>query len=471
MKSISNYTFPVFLFLFIAFSCKENQQTENAETTEEVSYLEESKGDFDERMKWWRDATYGMFIHWGPYSEIAGNYQGQPIEQNAAEWIMKYKKIPIPEYEQFAKQFVPEHFDAEEWVSLAKQAGMKYIVITSKHHDGFSIWNSEVSDYDFEDFTTYDKDPLAELAAECKRQNMPLGFYHSIMDWHHPKAQADTYTSEADTTAAGKEDFADFYENYLKIQLKELVENYDPEIMWFDGEWTPEYTHEQGLDLYQYVRSLKPSIIINNRVDKGRQGMQGMNKEGEDYAGDFGTPEQEILENASDFDWESCMTMNKSWGYKEADNDWKSSVLLIHNLIDVAAKGGNYLLNVGPTGEGKIPQESIKRLQDVGKWLEVNGEAIYATEKLSGNYKQGDSIRFTKSGDMIYAFSYEDPSGEFALEGIAPAENSKVQILGFNENLEWTFENGSLKIQVPADLIDQIGNSAAYTFKITGQEM
>jgi alpha-L-fucosidase len=184
-------------------------------------------------------------------------------------------------------------------------------------------------------------------------------------DWHQPDAESKKDYTHQNTT---NPDFTRYRETYLKPQLTELIKKYDPEVLWFDGEWIPEWTEDQGKDLYNYLRNLKPSLIINNRVGKGRSGMQGMNAY-KDAAGDFGTPEQEILEGTSDSDWESCMTMNDTWGFKKSDNNWKSAETLIDNLVDIAAKGGNYLLNVGPTAEGLIPTPSVERLGEMGKWL------------------------------------------------------------------------------------------------------
>ena len=241
--------------------------------------------------------------------------------------------------------------------------------------------------------------------------------------------------------------------------------------MWFDGEWIPEFTHEQGQELYNVVRNLKPDIIINNRVDKGRQGMQGMNKEG-GFAGDFGTPEQEILEGTSTFDWESCMTMNDTWGFKSYDHNWKSKETLIHNLIDITAKGGNFLLNVGPTDEGLIPGPSVERLAAIGKWLETNSEAIYATEKLQHHYKQGESIRYIKKkgNNTYYAISLKKPDNSIFFQYLQPQEGSSIQILGADELLQWSYDSEKgLTIQVPDDIANW--NTEAWTFKITGEEV
>jgi alpha-L-fucosidase len=332
----------------------------------------------DERMTWWRQARFGLFIHWGVYSVPAGEWKGRK-SPGGGEWIMEQAKIPVSEYEQLAEQFNPVKFNADEWVRIAKDAGMKYIVITSKHHDGFCMWDSKVTDYDIADATPFKKDVLKELARACKKQGLKLCFYHSIMDWHHPDAQAPFYPNYNDTSRSNP-NFARYVENYLKPQIEELVTNYGPlGVLWFDGEWIKDWTEPQGNDMYNYVRSLQADIIVNNRVGKGRKGMEGLSKS-EEYAGDFGTPEQQIPPTGlPGVDWETCMTMNDTWGYKSHDNSWKSAQDLIRKLADIASKGGNFLLNVGPTSEGLIPAPSVERLAVMGQWMKVNSESIYGT--------------------------------------------------------------------------------------------
>lgn len=421
---------------------------------EAVDYLSETKEDKDKRMEWWRDARFGMFIHWGVYSVPAGIHHGKEVP-GIGEWIMSRAKIPIPEYEQYVKQFNPLKYDAKQWVKIAKNAGMKYIVITSKHHDGFCLWDSEVSDYDIIDAAPFTRDILKELSKACKKEGIRLCFYHSIMDWHHPDAKG--------------ENFEKYRENYLKPQLKELLTEYgDIGVLWFDGEWIGEWTEEQGKDLYNYVRNIKPDLIVNNRVGKGRQGMQGMNKD-KSYAGDFGTPEQEILTGQSAFDWESCMTMNNTWGFKKNDHNWKSAEKLIHNLADIAAKGGNYLLNVGPTEEGLIPEPSIERLKEMGEWLDVNEEAIYKTGSLK-KYKEAD-IRFTLSPDKkyVYAIVLKWPGEDLFIKGINVKESGKITMLGYKKVFDWGYDAvKGLKISIPEDLQNELERPCKYawTFKI-----
>jgi alpha-L-fucosidase len=324
-------------------------------------------------MDWWREARFGLFIHWGLYSIPAGEWKGRT---DHAEWIRTTAQIPIGEYENFLARFNPVKFDADAWVELAKDAGMKYIVITSKHHDGFCLFDSKHTDFDVMS-TPFHRDILKELSEACRKQGIKMCFYHSIMDWHEPD-YLPRRDWEKDRSSAG----ADFsrYVKHLNDQVAELLTNYGPVgVLWFDGEWEPTWTNELGRELYDHCRKLQPNVIVNNRVSTGRSGMAGMTKDAS-FPGDFGTPEQEIpAAGLPGVDWESCMTMNDNWGYNKNDHHWKSTETIVRMLCDVASKGGNLLLNVGPTSEGVFPPEAIERLHAIGKWMSVNGEAIHGT--------------------------------------------------------------------------------------------
>ncbi len=312
----------------------------------------ETKQQRDARMAWWRQARFGMFIHWGLYAVPAGVWKGKQIG-GIGEWIMNRARIPVGEYEKLVPQFNPVKFDAKQWVALAGEAGMKYIVITSKHHDGFCLWDSKLTDYDIM-ATPFKRDILKELSDECHRQHVRMCWYHSIMDWHHPDQKANFPK----------------YQKYLNGQVRELLTGYGKiGVMWFDGEWIKQWDQAKGRELAAFCRSLQPELVINNRVGKRKR---------ED--GDFGTPEQRIPAQGLGYDWETCMTMNGTWGFKKHDHNWKSTTDLLRKLVDIASKGGNFLLNVGPTAEGLIPEPSIKRLKEMGKWLAVNGESIYGTK-------------------------------------------------------------------------------------------
>lgn len=334
----------------------------------------ETQSEHDARMQWWREARFGLFLHWGLYSIPAGEWQGKT---NHAEWIRTTAQIPLTEYEKFVGQFNPVKFDADEWVRTAKAAGMEYIVITSKHHDGFCLFDSKYTDFDVAS-TPFKRDILKKMADACHKEGIKICFYYSIMDWHHPD-----YVPRRDWEKDRSSQGADFdrYVTYMKNELKELLTNYgEIGVLWFDGEWESTWNQDRGRDLYAYVRSLQPSIIVNNRVGAGRTGMQGLTKEGA-FGGDFGTPEQEVpATGLPGVDWESCITMNDHWGYNKHDDHWKSTQTLIRMLADIASKGGNLLLNVGPTAEGVFPQPSIDRLREIGQWMSVNSEAIYATQ-------------------------------------------------------------------------------------------
>lgn len=419
---------------------------------QEKNWLDESKQERDKRMEWWRDARFGIFIHWGIYSVPAGVYKGKKIK-GIGEWIMDHANIPVEEYEKFAKEFNPVKYNADEWVQIASDAGMKYIIITSKHHDGFSMWDSKVSLYNVVEATPFKRDVLKELSVACKKKGMRLGFYYSIMDWHNPDAK-------------GK-NFVKYRDSYVIPQLKELLSgDYgNVSVLWFDGQWIKEWTEEQGKDLYNMLRSIKPDLIINNRIGKGRsKEMEGMNK-GEGYAGDFGTPEQKIpSKGLPGVDWESCMTMNDTWGYKTFDHDWKSDKVLIRNLVDIASKGGNFLLNVGPTSEGLIPAASVERLAAMGNWMKINGEAIYGTS--ASPFDKPDWGRYTTKPGKIYAHIFEWQKDKLLKVPAKDYKVTRVYLLSDkSSNLNFEQNGDSLQIHLPAAAPDSIASVIAIEYE------
>lgn len=358
-----------------------------------------------EGLRWFQDARFGMFIHWGLYSILA-----------VEEWVMHTQRIPVPEYRKLVQQFNPVDFDAEAWVSTAADAGQKYIVITSRHHDGFSMYDTALSDYKVT-ATPFKRDPIRELAdAVARRRDMKLGFYSSLLDWQHP-----AYRFRAESGLAWSD-----YLDFLHGQVRELCTNYgEIACMWFDGDWprhpidktnayfTPGGSFEYE-KLYNIIHTLQPhAVIINNRHDVPLPGedIQGFEQDlpGMNTAG-FNTTEIHALPI------EVCMTINDHWGYSAADHNTKSTRRLIHLLVRSASMGANYLLNVGPTPLGKILPDHAKRLRRIGEWLHANGESIYGTGK--GIIPQTAVAVSTRRGDTHYIHILDHQSDEIVLEGV-----------------------------------------------------
>jgi alpha-L-fucosidase len=395
-------------------------------------------------MQWWTDATFGMFIHWGIYAVPAH-----------AEWYMTKGHVPRKKYEKYASQFDPHHFNADYWARVAKNAGMKYLVITSKHHDGFSMFNTSATNYNVIDDTPWHTDPMKALSKACKKYGIKFGFYYSIMDWHskyqlpHDNSDPEHPTYNPTKIKPVKKDD---YIKYMKTQLRELIKQYDPAILWFDGEWVNWWTKEDGKKLYNYLRKLKPDLIINNRIGKGHN-VKGM-------VGDYGTPEQKIPPNGIPGSyWETCMTINDHWGYYKGDHDFKSDTTLIRNLIDIASKGGNYLLNVGPTAQGIIPLPEVTRLSAMGRWLNIYGKAIYAT-KASPFKKKFKWGRVTQGDHKLYLEIFQWPEdGKLTL----PAYKGKISsahLMGDpNRSGVTAHQNGNhITINLPGEAPDGIAS-------------
>jgi alpha-L-fucosidase len=318
-----------------------------------------------ERTRWFREARLGIFIHWGVYSVPAGEYQGKPVGW-IGEWIMRQASIPVADYRAFAKDFTASAYDPEAWADLIQQTGARYTVITAKHHDGFSLYDSAVSDWDVAGTSPAPDDLLSPLASAIRSRGLKFGLYYSqAQDWTHPGgAIMGKKPGEPGWDPAQTGDFAAYIHQVAVPQTREILTRYQPDILWWD---TPiNMTKELAHPLHDLL-ALQPRIITNNRLGGG-------------FNGDTKTPEQHIPPRGFPGEmFEVCMTMNETWGFKKNDHDWKSSRTIIRNLSDIASKGGNFLLNIGPDATGRIPEPSVKILQDLGRWMKTNSEAIHAT--------------------------------------------------------------------------------------------
>lgn len=420
----------------------------------------------DERMGWWREARFGMFVHWGLYSGLAGTWDGKSVGGGGVEWIQQRVGVDTLTYEKVAKpKFVPKPGFAKQWAKLAKEAGCKYVVFTTKHHEGFALHDSKVSTYDAKDFL--DRDLVKEIVDALHAEGLKVGFYHSVIDWHHPQydfkaAQKLPYPAHAAKAAAGEKREHGEYIKYLHSQAEELVSNYGKvDVIWWDYSST-EFDGDKAwgaAELIKKVRAKQPGIIMNNRLyrrpEAGFSGMQmtDVTTQMDSRYGDFVTPEQHIPEKGfGKTDWETCMTMNGTWGFSEHDHAWKSTENLVRNLIDIASKGGNYLLNVGPTGDGSIPKESVERMQEMGAWMKKNGAAIYGTTASPIGKAPFDG-RITKKGDTLYLHVFSRPAdGKIKL----PLKATTATLLDGGAKVELTHDGDATTFILPEKLSDPI---------------
>jgi alpha-L-fucosidase len=379
-----------------------------------------------EAIEKWKDMRFGMFVHWGPVA-LKGTEIG---------WS-RGREIPFSTYDSLYLEFNPVNFNAEEWISIAKEAGMKYFVITSKHHDGFTLFDSEFTDYDIMN-TPIKRDLMKEMQLACENQGIMFGTYYSVLDWWHPDYPIGlTGNKEIRENA----DMA-VYEKYLHNQVQELIEKYKTNILWFDGQWEYPWTHEMGMDLYKHCRDLKDNLLINNRVDKGFKGMAGMTDSLAKYAGDFGTPEQRIGGFNKEMPWESCITICQQWAWKPNDA-LKSTEECVNTLIKTIGGDGNLLLNVGPMPDGRIEPRQVEVLKEIGEWVTTNQQAIYGTR--GGPYMPKDHVAATHKGKELFLFVM-DGSRVVQLPAIPGLKVKKASLAGnasvrFSQRLnEWTFE-------------------------------
>jgi alpha-L-fucosidase len=420
----------------------------------------------EERLTWFREAKYGLFIHWGLYAIPAGEWHGKR-SLGLGEWIMNRSAIPVREYEKLASQFNPVKYSADEWVRLVKDAGMKYIVITSKHHDGFAMFKSKASAYNIVDATPFKRDVLRELADACARQGMRLGFYYSqSQDWHEPNGAGNTWDFGPDD----KKDYDQYLRGKAEPQVRELLTGYGPvALIWFD---TPRMmTGDRAQRFAGIVRSLQPNTLID-----GRLGTEG------DYRS---TGDNVIPHEVSGEACEVPATINHTWGYRTDDTDWKSPGQIAFKLIDIVSKGGNYLLNVGPSADGVIPQPSQDILRTVGRWLQVNGEAVYGAsptpfgeelgEPSGGGRKdvRGDPLvypqmqwRVTMKPGKLYFTFFDEPRALFALPRMQNAVKRAYR-LADGAPVEVKTENGRPALSIERPIFDPMATVIVVEFEGT----
>lgn len=426
----------------------------------------------EQRMEWWRDARFGMFVHWGLYSGLAGTWEGKAVaKKGGMEWLQFRVRADTDTYAEAAMPlFKPTPGFAQSWAKLAKQAGCKYLVFTTKHHDGFALHDSSVTEFDAG--SVLNRDLVREIVDACHAEGLRVGFYHSVIDWHHDQycygeSKILPHPNRGKPYANGKRDHKK-YIDFLHNQVDELVTKYGQvDVIWWDYSATDFQGNEawRAFDLMANVRDKQPQVIMNNRLFripeagwKG-QGMKAILPRLDSKYGDFITPEQHVPENGlPGVDWETCMTMNTTWGYSRHDSKWKSSQKLIRTLIDIASKGGNYLLNIGPLGDGSIPKQSVKRLADMGRWMDVNGESIYgSTASPLGKPDWGRVTQNTKT-NAIYLHVFDWPTdGKLTVEGVSGSVTSATLLSGVVE-VPVSKSGSAVVLELPTSAPDKIAS-------------
>jgi len=380
---------------------------------------------------------FGMFIHWGPVT-LRGTEIG---------WSRGHE-VATEDYDNLYKEFNPVLFDASAWVKTAKNAGMKYLIITSKHHDGFCLWPSEYTDYDIM-ATPFKKDIVGALAKACKKEGIRFGIYFTILDWHDRN-----YPLHNDGKGISEDGNMEKFRSTIKNQLKELVTKYDPYLIWFDGGWEEPWTDEMGREIYTYLKSLKKDLIINNRLGKEMTGISNKNADYSKMVGDFDTPEQRIGNINMDFPWESCITMGTQWSWKPNDK-LKSLKECLQTLVKTASGNGNLLFNIGPMPDGRIEQRQIDCLVQMGAWLKKYGESIYGTR--GGPYLPNEAYSSTRKGNKVFVHLFETDKTEIILPALPGVNVQKATLMNGGE-VGFKKTDDFYKISLPAVLPDSICN-------------
>lgn len=434
----------------------------NPVLSQNKSELEKYTAGHEKRMEWWRDAKYGLFVHWGLYAQLGGQWKGKQQDGDNGEWIMFHEKIPLNEYKEVAKQFNPVGFNADEWVKIVKAAGMKYIVITAKHCEGFAMFHSKANSYNIVDATPFGRDPLMELRKACDKHGIKLGFYYShTWDWSHPHAKG-LYNSW-DFPDVKKKNVEKYYDEKSIPQINELTNNYKPDIMWFDV--PSDITRQRSLEILKIIRTANPDCIINDRISQEHNSKELV-------MGDYFTPEQYIPENLN-VDFETCMTLNGTWGYKYFDTNWKDAKTILQNLLKNISQGGNYLLNVGPDARGKIPAASVAVLKIAGNWIKRNKEGIYATVKSPiGQVYYKNAVCVAKPG-KLFIHIFKIPEQPELVIGEINADISSIYFLQDEKkgklNYKQTNENDLIiafdPVKIPSNLIDPLITTIVIEYK------